>query len=163
MRVDPSQVDLSFLKGCCLQVTKLSKTELGCLYFYTTPFHETIQDFSRKKLRGKLANELYHPGDAWLAGAADLRLYGVFSKLPELPRSLRLYRGVSRPPSTGNEAAFVSTSLEKRVARRFTSHKTRCCLLIVNVPEGSPVLPLFMLSRYSELEFLLRSKDAHFV
>ena len=86
---------------------------------------------------------------------ADMK--AIFEGSPPLPVPLTVYRGVKtklqRP-----RAGYVSTSLSKAQAEQFMDPEKKCCLLTLKIPEGTKVLPLFVLSRYPiEAEILLSS------
>ena len=86
---------------------------------------------------------------------ADMK--AIFEGAPPLPVPLTVYRGVKtklqRP-----RAGYVSSSLSKAQAEQFMDSEKKCCLLTLKIPEGTKVLPLFVLSRYPiEAEILLSS------
>lgn len=86
---------------------------------------------------------------------ADMK--AIFEGAPPLPSPLTVYRGVKNKKQRPR-AGFVSTSLSKEQAEHFMDPEKKCCLLTLQIPEGTRVLPLFVLSRYPlEAEILLSS------
>lgn len=85
----------------------------------------------------------------------------AFDSVPPLSESITVYRGITRD-FIENRASFISTSLDKNVALNFANDRLKCCLLIINVPVGIPVLPLFEISANpQEKEILLLHSNFH--
>ena len=81
----------------------------------------------------------------------------AFEHVPPLTAPITVYRGLTREP-IDNRTSFISTSLEVETAVNFANDRLKCCILIIHVPAGEKVLPLFPISANEhEKEVLLNS------
>lgn len=80
----------------------------------------------------------------------------AFKGVPLLKKAITVYRGLSED-LIPKILTFLSTSYDKERASKFSSLK--CCLLIINVPSGTKILPLEKISENpQEKEILLPRK-----
>jgi hypothetical protein len=80
----------------------------------------------------------------------------LFEKVPKTTKEMVVYRG-AKNIYTG---PYISTSLKEVVALSFVRKiENLCCLYKIIIPEGSSILPMFVLSKhYTEYEILLDRK-----
>lgn len=82
----------------------------------------------------------------------------IFKGSPPLPETLTVYRGTRQLPKTSWKG-LISTSLSKKVTKRFMSKTKKCCFETIEVPKGGHVLPILSLSALNieQVEMLLES------
>ena len=80
-------------------------------------------------------------------------LDALFARAPPLPYAVVVYRGVKQKEARG--AWYTSTSMRRDVAAEF-ANKDSPIVLSIDVPRGTRLLPMCMVSRYPpEVELLL--------
>lgn len=76
----------------------------------------------------------------------------AFAHAPPLKSELIVYRGIREPNQIEN-TSWSSTSLTIKYVHSYAGEG--CCILKITVPAGNKVLPMFVLSDYTEEEILL--------
>lgn len=84
----------------------------------------------------------------------------LFNRVPKTKKEFIVYRGTAMR-SINPYKTYVSTSLNKSVARNFMDFN-ECCLYRIIIPKGSSVLPLFSISEFKEEKEVLLKRGSRF-
>ena len=133
-------------------IESLSKNMQNSIKKYTKDeYYESIND--------KIDNKEYlNQEEQDIVNALKL----AFENVPPLEDSITVYRGITKDFIP--RKSFISTSIDKDVAINFANDRTLCCLLIIHIPPGEKILPLYTISANKhEKEVLLNTNLKFYV
>ena len=117
--------------------------ETGCVFLYQVRIFDikTITEFRKQYLHFTAAK--------W---SQILKQYiedmkNIFENAPKNDDDFTVFRGVKKKRITARPG-YMSTTLSKSEAKKFTDHKKKCCLLHIVVPKADNALVMLVLSQY---------------